>query len=331
MGRKMRRRVKGSPFRLAATPGVQPNRSLFSFSSAPGLPTLRILNVLETITRSAEFLARKGVDSPRLQVELMLAQVLQLPRLKLYLNFDRTLEAGQLDQLRTMVKRRGDREPLQHILGTSCFCGLEFAVNPSVLIPRPETETLAQRAGEHLKRLAQHGEGKRFPVADLGTGSGCLAVTIAAESPQADVTAIDVSAEALAVARANIDRHQLAGRVKIVQSDLFRSVPPERFDLVVSNPPYIPTNVLAELQPEVRDHDPRAALDGGADGLNFYRRLAAESPAYMGTDATLMAEFGDDQENAVTTIFREAGWREDRIVADLSSKPRIIVARCPVT
>jgi release factor glutamine methyltransferase len=289
------------------------------------------LKVLEIITRSTEFLARKGVDSPRLQVELMLAHILQLPRLKLYLNFDRVLETSQLDQLRAMVKRRGEREPLQHILGSAWFCGLEFAVNPNVLIPRPETETLAEQACAYLGLLARAEPERHLWVADVGTGSGCLAVAIASKFDQVDITGLDVSPEALEVARTNIERHRVTNRVKLRQSDLLASASDGRFDLIVSNPPYIPTPTLADLQPEVRDHDPRLALDGGTDGLQFYRRLAAEAPAYMTSDATLMAEFGDDQQDAITAIFQETAWRVEKLVPDLAAKPRIIVARRPRT
>ena len=285
------------------------------------------MTVLEVIQRSSEFLARKGVDSPRLQVELMLAELLQLPRLKLYLDFERVLTDPQLTALRAMVKRRADREPLQHILGSACFCGLNFAVSPAVLIPRPETELLAERAWHHLQRLAERRELRRS-VLDVGTGSGCLAITLAVKCPDVTVHAVDISEAALDVAVSNAKRHGVLDRVHFQQSDLFAAVPKElRFDLIVTNPPYIATSELDTLQPEVRNYDPGLALDGGVDGLAFYRRLASEAPARLNSQGTLMAEFGDNQAEPVAEIFRSHGWTIDELARDLAGNLRIIIAR----
>jgi len=285
------------------------------------------VTVLEVIQRSSEFLAKKGVESARLQVELMLADVLQLPRLEIYLNFERKLDENQLICLRAMVKRRAEREPLQHILGSSCFCGLEFAVSPAALIPRPETELLCERAWQYLQRLA--GAGRTCAsVLDIGTGSGCLAVTLAVKCPQATVDAVDISESATALARLNAKRHGVSARVAFCVSDLFTNLPPDsRFDLIVSNPPYIATSVLQTLEPEVRDHDPRLALDGGPDGLLLYRRLAEEAGSYLAQEAALMVEFGDDQAEAVAAIFSGRDWIVDELVRDLAGKLRFMIAR----
>jgi release factor glutamine methyltransferase len=287
------------------------------------------MTVLEVIQRSSEFLARKGVESPRLQVELLLAHVLQLPRLKLYLNFDRKLTEVEAGQLREMVQRRGEREPLQHIIGSTSFCGFEFAVTRDVLVPRPETELLAERAWQHLDMLIN---GTANPdggpaVLDIGTGCGCLAITLAVKRPTVRVHATDISAPALSLARANSQRYGVAERVVFYCGDLLAALPAGlKFDVIVSNPPYISTKEIETLQPEVRAHDPRAALDGGPDGLLFYRRLAREAPAYLAEDGLVMAEFGDDQDKAVAAIFVEAGWEVREIVRDLAGKSRIIVA-----
>ncbi len=284
------------------------------------------MTVLEVIQRSSEFLAKKGVESPRLQVELMLAAVLQLPRLKLYLNFDRRLDEDQLNRLRAMVKRRADREPLQHILGSTGFCGLELTVSPAALIPRPETELLCERAWQYLERLASPGR-TRFSVLDVGTGSGCLAVTLAVKCPQATVHAVDISEGAIALAQLNAKRHGVSARVSFCLSDLFSNLSPEnRFDLIVSNPPYIPTATVETLEPEVRDHDPRPALDGGPDGLLFYRRLAEQAASYLTAEAALMVEFGDDQAEAVSAIFRDRDWIVDELARDLAGKLRFMIA-----
>lgn len=284
------------------------------------------MTVLEVIQRSTEFLTRKGVDSPRLQVELMLAHVLRLPRLQLYLNFERVLKEPDLAALRAMVQRRGTREPLQHILGTVSFCGLEIAVNRHVLIPRPETEQLADLADRQLASL-----GDQPPVVlDLCTGSGCLAVYLAVKHPTASVVATDLSPEALTVAAENADRHGVAARVQFQQGDLFAALATAaglpRFDLLVSNPPYIPSAEIDTLQPEVRDHDPRLALDGGRDGLSFYRRLADEAAAWVRPGGVLMVEFGDGQGAALLELFAQNPLHSARLEKDLSGRERFFIA-----
>lgn len=281
------------------------------------------VTVLEVIQRSSDYLTRKGVDSARLQIELLLAHVLQMPRLKLYLSFDRTLSEPELETLRALVRRRGEREPLQHILGSTSFCGLEMSVTSNVLIPRPETELLAERACEFLQKSNVPAPA----VLDFGTGSGCLAITLAVKCPAARIHAIDLSSEALAVAGQNAFRHQVSERIQFHGSDGFAALPSDlRFDLLVSNPPYIPTAEIESLQPEVKDHDPRLALDGGADGLDFYRRLAVEAPPFMASGGSFMTEFGDGQAEPISIIFHQAGWRVASIEADYSGRPRILIA-----
>jgi release factor glutamine methyltransferase len=284
------------------------------------------VTVLEVIQRSSEFLARKGVESPRLQIELLLAHVLQVPRLKLYLNFERRLTDPELEVLRGLVTRRGGREPLQHILGSVSFCGLELEVNREVLIPRPETELLAERACEQAAR-----PGSEAPIIlDFGTGSGCLAIALAVRCPAAQVHALEISEAALAVARRNAQRHQVAGRLQFhVGSDLASLPAGLQFDLLVSNPPYIASGEIASLQPEVRDHDPRSALDGGPDGLKFFRLLATEGAARMASGGCALLEFGDGQGEAVRDLFAQQGWRIEAIEKDYSGRARILIARRP--
>ena len=280
--------------------------------------------MLEAIQRSAEFLARKGVEAPRLQTELLLAHVLHLPRMQLYLDFDRTLTTPETDALRELVRRRGLREPLQHIVGSTSFCGLELTVNASVLIPRPETELLAEAGWGFLATLAPG----QCHALDLGTGSGCLAIALAVKCPAVQVVATDLSAAALAVAQANAARHGVAERIQFHAGDGFAAVPAAtRFDLLVSNPPYIPTAELATLQPEVRDHDPRAALDGGADGLEFYRRIAADAGAFLKPGGKAMVEFGDGQAPAIEALFAGPNWIVEAIQPDYNQRLRFLVAR----
>jgi len=298
--------------------------------SRPHRPTnVWAVTVLEVIQKSAEFLEHKGVDSPRLQVELLLADLLQMPRLKLYLEFERVLTAEQVQALRERILQRGRRIPLQHLLGHTSFCGHDIEVNGDVLIPRPETEQLAARAIGCLSDHPPDAPASQCAL-DFGTGSGCLAIALAKALPSLHVDAIDVSAAALAVALRNIDRHQLAGRVRLHQGDGFAALPsPRRYALLVSNPPYIPSGEIDALQPEVRDHDPRGALDGGVDGLDFHRRLAAEAGPWLAADGVLMAEIGDGQDTSVRRVFEEAGWRGTDVFKDDNGIPRIFVACRP--
>lgn len=296
------------------------------------------MTLLEAIQRSTDFLTKKGVESPRLQTELLLAHLLKQPRMRLYLNFDRPLSPAEVDSFRELIKRRGQREPLQHIIGSTSFCGLELAVNRDVLIPRPETELLAERGWTFLNQLSTlHSSAMKDgatvnpppPAAlDFGTGSGCLAIALACKCPAAEVYAIDISPEALALAGQNAARHGVAERIRFLQGDGFAAAPEgARFDLIISNPPYIPTGEIVSLQPEVRDHDPRRALDGGVDGLDYGRRLAAESPQFLKPFGRLMLEFGDGQAESLRQAFQEQKWIVEAIEQDYNHQPRIMVAR----
>lgn len=285
------------------------------------------VKVIEIIPRSAEFLAKKGVDSPRLQAELLLAHVLKVPRMRLYLDFERVLEPAEVDQYRELVRRRGQREPLQHIVGTTSFCGLEMAVNRQVLIPRPETEILAELGWKFLSQATAEAGGRPAAL-DFGTGSGCLAIAIAVKCPEKEVWAVDRSPDALAVARGNAERLGVGDRIRFFEGDGFGALPAgTRFDLVISNPPYIPTGEVATLEPEVRDYDPMGALDGGADGLDFYRRLAAEAGDYLRANGKVMAEFGDGQGPAVQELFEKQKWIVEALERDYTGRLRILVAR----
>jgi release factor glutamine methyltransferase len=282
------------------------------------------VTVLEAIQKTADFLTPKGVDSPRLQAELLLAHVLKLPRMKLYLNFARELAPAEVDAFRDLVRRRAQREPLQHLVGSVSFCGLEIASNRNALIPRPETEVLAQMGWEFLQ---QHPS--PAPTAfDFGTGTGCLPVSLAVNCPQARVWAGDISQAALELARANAAKHGVTDRIQFIESDGFAALAPaQRFDLIVSNPPYIATAELATLQPEVRDFDPRLALDGGTDGLEFYRILAGQGGARLHPGGKLMVEFGDGQASAIAEIFSRENWIVEAIRQDYSPRDRFLLAK----
>lgn len=284
------------------------------------------MTVLEVIKRSTEFLTRKGVESPRLQVELLLAHVLKLPRLQLYLNFERKLDERDLESVREMVKRRGAREPLQHITGSTSFCGIEITVNREVLVPRPETELLAERGWKFLQNVVTGAEGPK--VLDFGTGSGCIAIALATHAPRSRIWAVDASEPALAVARANAVRHGAESKIQFIHaSDLRELDPLLQFDLIISNPPYITASEIEGLDPEVRDFDPRLALDGGPDGLKFYSLLASEARERLTACGSMMLEFGDGQALAISNLLVKAGWNVEAVERDLSGRERILVAR----
>jgi release factor glutamine methyltransferase len=282
------------------------------------------VTVLEAIQKSADFLGKKSVESPRLQTELLLAHLLKLPRMKLYLNFDRVLTPAETGALRELVKRRGQREPLQHITGSTSFCGYEIAVNRHTLVPRPETELLAEEGWQFL--ITRHSS--LATALDFGTGTGCIAIALAAKCQDAKIIALDISTDALALAKQNAAQHKVAERIEFVQGDGFGALPAgTQFDLIISNPPYIPSAEIATLQPEVRDFDPRGALDGGADGLDFYRMLAAQAKAFLKPDGKIMLEFGDGQADALKTIFENEKWIVEAVKDDYSQRARILIAK----
>ena len=227
----------------------------------------------------------------------------------------------QLEILRNLVKRRGEREPLQYIIGTASFCGLELTVTPAVLIPRPETELLVEQAWKFLASRRD----EEVKVLDFATGSGCIAIAIAAKFPLAEVHAIDVSGSALGIARANADRHN--ARIFFHQAaSIAQIASPPHMDLIVSNPPYIATAQIATLEPEVRDHEPAAALDGGADGLEFYRMLAEQAATRMAPGGKLMLELGYGHAEGARVILSGEGWTIETVLPDYSSVPRILIA-----
>jgi release factor glutamine methyltransferase len=290
------------------------------------------MTVLEAIQKSTEFLAKKGVESPRLQTELLLAHQLKMPRMKLYLNFDRVLTVPETDGLRELIKRRAAREPLQHITGSTSFCGHEITVSRHALVPRPETELLAELGWKWLEftlqRVPEQPKGWTPTALDFGTGTGCIAIALAAKCPNVKITALDISAEALALAKQNAEQNKVAERIEFLLGDGFAALKTgNQFDLLISNPPYIASAEIETLEPEVKDFDPRAALDGGVDGLDFYRRLAAEAKLFLKPDGKLMVEFGDGHAEDIKKIFSAEKWIVEAVQEDYSHRARILVAK----
>lgn len=222
---------------------------------------------------------------------------------------------------RTSIERRASREPFQHIVGRQEFYGLDFLVSPDVLIPRPETELIVERAIELLTRLPS----PRF--LEIGVGSGCISVAILKHCSNVSAIAVDISDAAIEIARRNADMHCVGDRLQILHSDVFESVPDERFDMIVSNPPYVPVAEYARLQPEVRDHDPRIAVTDGSTGLTIIERIVTDAQRFLRSGGRLLMEIGFGQEEQVKALFHPECWQAVRIIPDLQGIPRTIDAK----
>lgn len=268
---------------------------------------------------TADHFAKKGLDSPRLDAELLLAHVLACKRIDLIVRYDERPNDAQRSAFRSLVQKRLDRCPTAYLVGTREFYLLPFEVNAAVLIPRPDTETLVDVGIEFLKKRPAPA------VLDLGTGSGCIAVCLAHAVKAASVTAVDVSPDAVAVAARNAKRNAVADRVRFRVGNLFAPVEPgSTFDLIVSNPPYIPPSEIETLMPEVKDHEPRVALDGGTDGLSFYRRLSAECRGWLKPGGLLAVEIGPTQDGAVRELFESTGLKGVKLVKDRAGRSRVV-------
>lgn len=280
----------------------------------------RILDVLDW-TRT--FFASRGIESARLDAEVLLAHVLGLQRVMLYARFDQPLTAEERERYRDLVRRRAQREPVAYLVGEREFWSVNLTVRPGVLIPRPDTETLVQLA---LDRIPTDGAVR---VLDVGTGSGAVALALAAERPRIEVWATDVSPAALEVAAQNAARLECADRVRVVRGDLLPPAAdsPARFDLVVANLPYIPTADLAGLMPDVRDHEPVEALDGGPNGLSLVRRLIDAAPPRLAPGGALLLEAGSAEIPAVAAALIGAGYRDVETHRDLAGQLRVATAR----
>jgi release factor glutamine methyltransferase len=275
---------------------------------------------LSLVEGATATLAASGVDAPRLEAQLLLALALGVTRTAVVAGIHAEPDAAQRARCETLIEARRRRVPLAYLRGTQEFYGLDFEVRPAVLIPRPETEMLVDFALETLGAVRGSGDsgGPAALLADVGAGSGCIAIAALAHCPGARGVAFDISRPALAVARRNARLHGVAGRLRLICADLLRGARQERFDLILSNPPYIRSGDLAELQPEVRDAEPRLALDGGADGLSVYRRLAVLASSRLAPGGRMAVEVGLGQADEVTRILRAAGFGQIEARRDLA-------------
>jgi len=284
--------------------------------AADAWPIRRLLEWTE------KYFREKGIDSPRLDAQLLLAHTLGCKKIDLYVRSDEEPPEAKRTAFKDLIRRRLEGCPVAYLIGQREFYQLTLEITPAVLIPRPETEILVMEALRQLK-------GKESPrVLDIGTGSGCIALTIAQQHKTAVVTATDRSPEALAIARKNATTHRLIDRVRFLEGDLFAPLGEELFDLIVSNPPYIPTSDISGLMKEVRDFEPISALDGGSDGLAMYRRLIPDAAAHLVEKGGLLLEIGSTQEAAVRKLIEGTGAFESLVTfVDLQKHPRVIGAR----
>lgn len=279
--------------------------------------------LLDLLQEASGFLDSRGLASARLEAELLLAAALGVRRLDLYLQFDRILAAAEVEAFRGFVRQRLAGRPSQYITGEAGFRLLDLHVDNSVLVPRPETELLVEEA---LTFLADAPPG---PVLDLGCGSGAIAIAIAREHEGVQVVASDLSHEALVLARRNARRHGLEDRIRFVCGDLCAPLGARRYRAVLCNPPYIATADLETLEPEIRDHEPRLALDGGPDGLDLIRRVAGTILPHLEPGGRLFLEIGACQSEEASGLVRDAGFGEPEIRPDAAGLPRLIIAAAP--
>lgn len=283
-----------------------------------------LATIAETLRQASEQLRAASVPNDVLDAQTLLAEALGKDRTYLIVNFNQQLGDDLLAQYHTLIARRASGEPLQYITGHQEFFGLEFEVTPDVLIPRPETEILV----EETIRLVHQNNFAEPVIVDVGTGSGCIAVTLARELSTARVIACDISSAALNVARRNAAKHKLEDRMQFIESDLLSAFPETNFaDFILSNPPYVAANELPGLQREVRDWEPHIALSDFADGLSFYRRLLEEAPAGLKSEGYLICEMGYTQSETVMEMVNRQIWDEPRLLDDLQGIPRTIVFR----
>jgi release factor glutamine methyltransferase len=284
------------------------------------MPNSREWSLLEILNETTDFFLKSGIEEYRLHAELLLADVLGLNRLDLYLQFDRLITKSEVDLYREYVRKRVGGMPVQYVLGKTSFRYLDLVVTPDVLIPRHDTEILVDVALDYVGKLGVP------KCLDLCCGSGAIALSIAYECKQAFIVGSDVSDSALKIAVRNSYLNQLNKRVYWVCSDLYDGLNFYDFDIITCNPPYIPSKEIQSLQPEIREYEPFLALDGGEDGLDYFRYILKEVTRYLAIGGSLILEVGDNQADTVTKLVGRSGYFESlSTVKDLKDRPRIII------
>ena len=278
-------------------------------------------SIKELITRAESTLAASGIAEPRREAMSLLALALQQDKTFLYARPEYVPSTSEIALFDSFLERRSRREPLQYISGVQEFYGLEFDVTPDVLIPRPETELLVEESLKILRETGGDG------ICEVGTGSGCIVVSILKELSNVTAVGLDRSSDALKIARRNSEKHGVGGRLELIESDVFDALSNEKFDVIISNPPYVPAVDINGLQPEVRDFEPHLALTDDLDGLSIIRRIVEGSPRFLKSRGHLVMEIGFNQSPAVVKMFDRSRWTAPELAPDLQGIPRIVSAR----
>ena len=295
--------------------------------SSEGTPetadAVEVWTVKKVLDWTIGHLKQHGSESPRLDAEILLAHARGCQRIQLYTQYDAPLEPEERATMRDLVRRRATLEPVAYLVGFREFFGLDFEVEPGVLIPRPDTESLVVAALEILNELPA------ASVLDVCTGTGCVPIAIASNCKAAALTAIELDDHAHRIAQRNIEKHGLTNRISLLHGDLFSPLSDDAsFDVITANPPYVPDKEMDTLQPDVRLHEPQLALRGGPDGLDIARRLIAESSSWLVDSGALLLEIGEKQGDAVTRLFADSGdYEPAQIVKDLGGRSRVVWAR----
>jgi len=282
----------------------------------------------DALNKGVEALRRANIEAPVVEAGVMLCSVLGCDRVYLYSHNDRILSEGEQARFFEMIRRRTEGMPVQYITGHQEFMSLDFMVKPGVLIPRQDTELLVEAVIKHAESQISKNNLRQIRILDIGTGSGCIAVSLAYYIKDSRITAVDISEEALEIARVNAVINGVGDRVTFLKSDIFSCLEKsrDRFDIIVSNPPYIPTGDISGLQAEVRDYEPSIALDGGCDGLDFYRAVIKEAPAFLEPGGFLAFEVGYNQAGAVSAMM-DVGFSNIQVYKDLSGIDRVVAAQ----
>ncbi|NQU17720.1 MAG: peptide chain release factor N(5)-glutamine methyltransferase [Candidatus Saganbacteria bacterium] len=275
------------------------------------------MNIKEVLAATSDYLRKHEIESPSLESEILLASATGLKRIELYTNFERELSREILDKFKVTIRRRLKNEPISYIVGNQAFMSLDFFVDNNVLVPRPETELLVEKSIDIV--TSSKLPVSNFQIADIGTGSGCISISLAKYLPAVMITATESSPRALDIAKKNAKHHQVESKIEFLQGDFLEPLKDKKFDLLVSNPPYIPTKDIETLMPDVRNFEPHQALNGGPEGLDFIRKLITDGPKHSDT---IIFEFGFGQADAIRKLCLNV-----KILKDYSGIERIAICK----
>ena len=275
----------------------------------------RIWQVIDILKWGEDYFKNKGFESPKQEIEWLLCDLLEYKRIDLYINFENQIKKAQLNKLKSWIKRRVDREPLQYITGKTEFYGLKFKINRKVLIPRPETERLVEIALNSIKEIIEP------EILEVGAGSGCISIAISSEEPKAKIVSLEVSKDAILLAEENAN----INNINFIEMDFLKDLPKGKFDVILSNPPYISELEISTLMPEVKNYEPKIALTDYGDGLIFYRRFADIAKFLLKPSGLIILEVGLGEHPAkVVNLFKESGYEKIELIKDYNNDQRIL-------